>query len=55
MEECKNKLDTFLIPKKYLTTKPSQFSYKLYINLCHYGFWNYFIDGRQNNRVEHYI
>ena len=55
MEECKNKLDTFLIPKKYLTTKPSQFSYKLYINLCHYGFWNYFVDGRQNNRVEHYI
>ena len=55
MEECKNKLDTFLIPKNYLTTKPSQFSYKLYINLCHYGFWNYFIDGKQNNRVEHYI
>lgn len=55
MEECKNKLNMYYIPKDYLSIKPSEFSYKLYINLCYYSFWNPFMDNKHKDRVEHYI
>ena len=54
LQICDNKLSTHNIPKSYLDKK--NFSYKLYINMCHISFWKYFkeVDDTQQ-RVEYQL
>lgn len=53
MEICRNKLETYNIPKEYLTDK--SFSYKFYLNLCNISFWGYKINEKGEKYIQHKI